>query len=218
MVIFNAFKISFKILIFSLFFNFFFAIFLYFFGKNKKKIKNGLEVFLTLPIFLPPSIVGYIVIILLGRNSFLNRYLLSYFDLNFIFNIKGAILAAILVSFPIMYQNIKIAFDSIEKSYIETGLCLGLTPLQMLRHIYIPMSYKKIFCAIVLSVGRAFGEFGATILIAGNIPNRTQTLPLALYSSIESGDILTANKILIISLIFSCLLLSIYTFITQKKS
>lgn len=218
MVIFNAFKISFKILIFSLFFNFFFAIFFYFFGKNRKKIKSGLEIFFTLPIFLPPSIVGYIVIILLGRNSFLNKYLLSYFDLNFIFNIKGAILAAVLVSFPIMYQNIKIAFDSIEKSYIETGFCLGLTPLQMLRYIYIPMSYKKIFCAIVLSVGRAFGEFGATILIAGNIPNRTQTLPLALYSSIESGDILTANKILIISLIFSSLLLSLYTFVTQKKS
>lgn len=215
MVVISAFKLSIIVIFFTLIITFFLSIFLY---MKNFKLKKILDFLVTLPIFLPPSIVGYLLLIILGRNSFLYKYFFSYFDIDFIFNIKGAIIAAVVVAFPIMYQNIKIAFNSIEKSYIETGLCLGLSPYQLLRNIYIPMSYKKILCGFILTCGRAFGEFGATILVAGNIPEKTQTLPLALYSAIESGENYQANIILFISLIFSSTLLIIYIFFTDKKS
>ncbi|MGL5904070.1 MAG: molybdate ABC transporter permease subunit, partial [Cetobacterium sp.] len=130
----------------------------------------------------------------------------------------GAIIAGIIVSLPIIYQSIKIGFDSIEKSYIETAQCLGVSELNMIKYIYLPMSYKKIFSGIILGAGRAFGEFGATILIAGNIPGKTQTLPLALYSAIESGDYNFANNILFIILFISSLFLIFYIISTKKES
>ncbi|MGL6024947.1 MAG: molybdate ABC transporter permease subunit, partial [Cetobacterium sp.] len=131
---------------------------------------------------------------------------------------EGATLAALIVSMPIIYQSIKVSFDGIDKVYIETAQCLGVSNINMIKHIYIPMGYKKILSGVILASGRAFGEFGATILIAGNIPGRTQTLPLALYSAIESGNYLLANKILVLLVFFSSLFLFLYILVTKKES
>ncbi|MGL4210918.1 MAG: molybdate ABC transporter permease subunit, partial [Cetobacterium somerae] len=88
----------------------------------------------------------------------------------------------------------------------------------MIKYVYLPLSYRKVFSGVILGIGRAFGEFGATILIAGNIPGRTQTLPLALYSAIESGNYSSANEVLIILLFFSGLFLILYILLTKKES
>lgn len=215
----NSLKISIIVTISATLFNLFFSIFLYFYKDFKKcKIKKILEFFITLPIFLPPSVLGYILIIYLGRSSFIGRFLERFFDFKILFTINGAILAATIVSLPIVYQNIKVAFDSIDYVYIETGKCLGVNFFQMLIYIYIPLTYNKIISGLLLGFGRAFGEFGATILIAGNIPGRTQTLPLALYSAIESGENSQAKILLITLFTFSSLLLSIYIFFTKKRA
>ncbi|MGL5904387.1 MAG: molybdate ABC transporter permease subunit, partial [Cetobacterium sp.] len=196
----SALKISLSIVSISILFNTFFSIYIYFFFYQKKRLKSVFEFFVTLPIFLPPSVIGYILIIGLGKNSFLGNFFYKAFNFRFIFSLEGAVIAGIIVSLPIIYQSIKIGFDSIEKSYIETAQCLGVSGLNMIKYIYLPMSYKKIFSGIILGAGRAFGEFGATILIAGNIPGKTQTLPLALYSAIESGNYNFANNILFLIL------------------
>ncbi|MGL5797051.1 MAG: molybdate ABC transporter permease subunit [Cetobacterium sp.] len=214
----SALKISLSIVSISILFNTFFSIYIYFFFYKKKRLKSVFEFFVTLPIFLPPSVIGYILIIGLGKNSFLGNFFYKAFNFRFIFSLEGAVIAGIIVSLPIIYQNIKIGFDSIEKSYIETAQCLGVSGLNMIKYIYLPMSYKKIFSGIILGAGRAFGEFGATILIAGNIPGKTQTLPLALYSAIESGDYNFANNILFLILSISSLFLIFYIISTKKES
>ncbi|MGL5000280.1 MAG: molybdate ABC transporter permease subunit [Cetobacterium sp.] len=214
----SALKLSLLIVFISIFLNVSFSILIYFIFNKKTKLKKIIEFILTLPIFLPPSVIGYILIIGLGRNSFLGKILYSTFDFRFIFSFEGATLAALIVSMPIIYQSIKVSFDSIDKVYIETAQCLGVSNINMIKHIYIPMGYKKILSGVILASGRAFGEFGATILIAGNIPGRTQTLPLALYSAIESGNYLLANKILILLVFFSSLFLFLYILVTKKES
>lgn len=214
----SSLKISIIVTFSAIFFNILFSLFLYFFKDFKKfPIKKILEFFITLPIFLPPSVLGYILIIYLGRNSLIGQFLEKYFDFRVLFTINGAIIAATVVSLPIIYQNIKVSFDSIDLVYIETGKCLGVGFFSMLIHIYIPLTFSKILSGILLGFGRAFGEFGATILIAGNIPGKTQTLPLALYSAIESGYLKEAEFLLLTLFIFSSFLLAIYILL-QKKS
>ena len=214
----HALKLSLSIVTIAIIFNLALSISLYFLFEKKKKSKKIVEFVLTLPIFLPPSVIGYMLIIGLGINSFIGKILFRYFNFRFIFSFQGACLAAIIVSLPILYQGIKVAFETIDKAYIETAQCLGISKLNMIRYVYLPLGYKKVLSATILGIGRAFGEFGATILIAGNIPGKTSTLPLALYSAIESGDYIEANKILIILLIFSGIFLSLYIFITKKES
>ncbi|MEG0391064.1 MAG: molybdate ABC transporter permease subunit [Cetobacterium sp.] len=215
----SALKLSIIITSSALIFNFIFSILLYFSNNNKNSLlKKIVEFFITIPIFLPPSVIGYILIIFLGRNSFVGQFFNKIFNFKFLFTVQGAIIAAIIVSLPIIYQTVKVSFDSIDKTYIETALCLGVSKFNMLWHIYLPLSYSKILSGFILGIGRAFGEFGATILIAGNIPGKTQTLPLALYSAIESGDYLLANKILFILLSFSGLFLGLYIFFSKKES
>ncbi|MGL5088521.1 MAG: molybdate ABC transporter permease subunit [Cetobacterium sp.] len=214
----NSLKISLSIVSISIIWNVLFSIVIYFFFNKTNKLKKIIEFIVTLPIFLPPSVIGYILILGLGRNSFLGKIFYHFFNFRFIFSFEGATLAAIIVSMPIIYQSIRVAFDNIDKVYIETAQCLGVSTTNMIRYIYIPMGYKKILSGVILGAGRAFGEFGATILIAGNIPGKTQTLPLALYSAIESGDYILANEVLILLLIFSSLFLFLYILVTKKES
>lgn len=214
----NSLKLSLIVVFFSIIINFIFSIIFYFLKDFKNfSWKKIVENFFILPIFLPPSVIGYLILISLSRNSFLGKFFLENFNLKFIFSINGAIVASILVSLPIIYQNIKLAFNNIEKEYIETAQCLGVNTFQMLIYIYIPMTYHKLLSTLILGIGRAFGEFGATILVAGNIPSKTRTLPLALYTAIEGGDFISANKYLLLILIISSFLLGMYQFLMKKK-
>lgn len=215
----SSFKISLIVTLTAITINIIFSLIFYFIKDSKKiHFKKLIELFITLPIFLPPSVIGYILLLSLGNNSVIGKFFFNTLNFRFVFSIQGAIIAATVVSLPIIYQSFKVAFNSIEKSYIETAQCLGVPPLTTLLYIYIPLVYPKLLTGIILGFGRAFGEFGATILIAGNIPGRTQTLPLALYTAIESGEYIFANRILIILLIFSSFLLGIYQIFTNKKS
>ncbi|MGL5917910.1 MAG: hypothetical protein ACRCYM_01545, partial [Cetobacterium sp.] len=110
----SALKISLSIVSMSILFNTFFSIYVYFFFYKKKRLKSVFEFFVTLPIFLPPSVIGYILIIGLGKNSFLGNFFYKAFNFRFIFSLEGAVIAGIIVSLPIIYQSIKIGFDSIE--------------------------------------------------------------------------------------------------------
>lgn len=211
-------KLSLSIVFLSLIFNLLFSIILYFSFNNKNNLKKIIEFIVTLPIFLPPSVIGYMLIIFLGKNSFIGKIFYTLFSFRFIFSFEGAAIAAIIVSLPIIYQGVKVGFDTIDKAYIETAQCLGISKLNMIKYVYLPLSYRKVFSSVILGIGRAFGEFGATILIAGNIPGRTQTLPLALYSAIESGNYSSANEVLIILLFFSGLFLILYILLTKKES
>lgn len=180
---------------FSFILGLFFAYFL-----NKKNIpgKNILETLLILPMILPPSVTGYILLVTFGKRGLIGKFLLDYFDVQIVFTWVGAVIASCIVSLPLMYQNAKGAIISIDPIYENAAKTLGSSQWKIFYSIILPLAYPGIISGVVLSFARAMGEFGATLMIAGNIPGKTQTVPLAIYFAVESGDMATANTLVFI--------------------
>lgn len=181
-----------------------------------KKIKNIIEIIITLPLFIPPSVSGYFILSVFGIQGMIGKFFYNYFGIRFTFTIYGAILAGVIVSLPIVYQSIKLAISSIEKEYIEEAQILGVNNYHLFIDIIFPMSKKGILAGIILGMGRILGEFGATLMVAGNIPNKTQTLPLAIYSAVESGDDKKAMFLVLIMLWISILIMFVYNLLKKR--
>ncbi|ONI47545.1 molybdenum ABC transporter permease subunit [Candidatus Epulonipiscium fishelsonii] len=154
---------------------------------RKNKINGIADAILTLPMVLPPTVIGFFLLTLFSSNSMLGR-VLNFIGISVIFNIKGAIIAAFIVSLPIMYKTVLARFTSINKEIILSARTLGIKESVLFLKIILPISYKSIITGAVLSFSRSMGEFGATIMIAGNIPNKTQTMSIRIYSLIQSGN------------------------------
>ncbi len=185
--------------------------------KNKLNKNKLIETLILLPIFIPPSALGYIVLITLGKQGLIGEFLDKHLNLQIIFTIWAAIIVSVIVTLPIMYQSIKMAVNSIEKEIIDSSKICGANNFEIFTKIILPLSKKGIYTGTLLSFARSFGEFGATILVAGNIPGKTQTLPMAMYYAIESNQNLLATNILIITLIIALILISIYKFLENKN-
>ncbi len=172
---------------------------------NKKKIpgKNIWETILILPMVLPPSVMGYLLLIAFGKRGFIGGFLLETFDLQIIFTWIGAVIASCIVSLPLMYQNAKSAIISMDPVYEKAAQTLGSSEWKIFRTVIFPLAWPGIISGIVLSFARAIGEFGATLMIAGNIPGKTQTIPTAIYFAVESGNTEMANRLVLIMTLFS---------------
>ena len=154
---------------------------------NMGKMKGLVDGIFSLPMVLPPTVVGFFLLILLGKNSAVGQ-VLEKLDAGVIFTWQGAVLAAIVVSFPIMYRTARGAFEQVDVNLIHAARTLGMTELQIFFQILLPVARPGIVAAVILSFARALGEFGATIMIAGNIPGKTQTMSLAIYTAMQSGN------------------------------
>lgn len=181
-----------------------------------QKIKSIIEIIITLPLFIPPSVSGYFILSVFGIQGMIGKFFYNYFGIRFTFTIYGAILAGVIVSLPIVYQSIKLAISSIEKEYIEEAQILGVNNYHLFIDIIFPMSKRGILAGIILGMGRILGEFGATLMVAGNIPNKTQTLPLAIYSAVESGDDKKAMFLVLIMLWISILIMFVYNLLKKR--
>jgi len=160
--------------------------------------KAVLESLFTLPLVLPPVVVGFLLLILIGKQGPIGILLKKYFDIQLIFTQSAAVLAGTVVSFPLMYQSTKAAFESIDKTLEDAARTLGASEWRVFWTVTIPLSWSGLISGLVLSFSRTLGEFGATIMIAGNIPGKTQTIPLAIYFATESNDLTTAGVYVII--------------------
>lgn len=181
-----------------------------------KKLKTLLEIIVTLPIFVPPSVSGYFILSVFGIQGAIGKPLYEWFGIRITFTVYGAILAGVIVSLPIVYQSIKLAIFSIEKEYIEEAMLLGVKKFQLFRYVIFPMAKNGILAGIVLGAGRILGEFGATLMVAGNIPNRTQTLPVAIYSAVESGEDKKAMILVLIVLWISIMIMYLYNILRRR--
>ena len=181
-----------------------------------QKTKSIIEIIITLPLFIPPSVSGYFILSVFGIQGMIGKFFYNYFGIRFTFTIYGAILAGVIVSLPIVYQSIKLAISSIEKEYIEEAQILGVNNYHLFIDIIFPMSKRGILAGIILGMGRILGEFGATLMVAGNIPNKTQTLPLAIYSAVESGDDKKAMFLVLIMLWISILIMFVYNLLKKR--
>jgi molybdate transport system permease protein len=160
--------------------------------------KAALESLFTLPLVLPPVVIGFLLLVLIGKQGPVGILLKKYFDMQIIFTQSAAVLAGTVVSFPLMYQSTKAAFDSIDKTLEDAARTLGSSEWRVFWTVTIPLSWPGLVSGLVLSFSRTLGEFGATIMIAGNIPGKTQTIPLAIYFATESNDLVTAGMYVII--------------------
>ncbi len=180
--------------------------------------KGFIDGILTLPLILPPTVIGFFLLLICGKNGFIGRIFMS-FDKNIIFSWSATVIAATVVAFPMMYRTCRSAFEQIDKNMILAARTLGLSEIKIFFKIAIPLAWPGIIGGLVLSFSRALGEFGATLMIAGNIPKKTQTMPIAIFFSVESGDMNRAMFwVLIIVLIsFFMIFLLNYWCDTQQK-
>jgi molybdate transport system permease protein len=146
------------------------------------------ETIIFLPLVLPPTVIGFLLIVIFGKSSPIGQALEWLIGRSIIFTIPAAVLAASVIAFPLMYQSMKTGFLSIDSTIIDAAKVDGASNWQLLQWQLIPFSARAIFSGIVLSFTRAFGEFGATLMFAGNIPGCTQTIPTAIFFAIETGD------------------------------
>ena len=185
-------------------------------GYFSKKIKNIIDIIVTLPLFIPPSVSGYFILSVFGVQGIIGKPFYDYFGIRFTFTVYGAIIAGIIVSLPIVYQSIRLAMSSIDKEYFEEAELLGANNYHFFVDIVFPMSKRGIIAGIVLGAGRILGEFGATLMVAGNIPNKTQTLPIAIYSAVENGEDKEAMFLVLIVLWISIVIMFVYNFLKKR--
>jgi molybdate transport system permease protein len=141
----------------------------------------------ALPLVLPPTVIGYCLILLIGRRGVLGQWL-AEFGINLIFSWQGAVVAATVVIFPLCYRSARAALESVDHSLEDAARTLGATEWRVFFKVSLPLAWRGIFAGITLAFARGMGEFGATLMIAGNLPGKTQTLSLAIYDAFQAGN------------------------------
>ncbi len=141
----------------------------------------------TLPLVLPPTVVGFFLLVIFGRNGFIG-HLLEQIGAPVVFTWAGAVIASVVVSFPLMYRTARGAFEQMDPDLLSAGRTLGMSERRLFFQVLLPNSIPSIMAGTVLAFARALGEFGATIMIAGNIPGKTQTVSVAIYSAVQGGE------------------------------
>lgn len=152
-----------------------------------------LETLITLPLVLPPSVVGYYLLVLLGRNGPLVRW----FQVDLLFTWPAAAIASTIVGLPLMVQAAKAAIETVDPTLENAARTLGATEPEIIARVTLPLARRGVLAGLVLGSARALGEFGATLMVAGNIPGRTQTAPLAIYDAVQKGDFAAANLLVL---------------------
>ena len=173
---------------------------------NLKRGRAVIDAVLSLPLVLPPTVMGFLILISVGSNSPAGKFLDS-FGMRLVFTWQGAAVAAAVVSFPVMYRGIRGALEQTDSTVIQAGRTLGLSEFTILRKIMLPAAAPGILASVVLSFARCLGEFGATLMVAGNIPGKTQTMSVAVYTAMQSGDRTLAYKWVAIIVLYSLLIL-----------
>ncbi|WP_240344076.1 molybdate ABC transporter permease subunit [Paenibacillus sp. SYP-B3998] len=161
-------------------------------SKSRFKGKTLLETVVLLPLVLPPTVVGFVLLVMLGKKSWVGQLMEALFQQPIIFTWGAAVIASIVVAFPLVYQTMKTGFALVSRDIEESARSAGASEWQVLRLVTLPLAWRSILTAFILGFARGLGEFGATLMIAGNIPHRTQTLPTAIYIAVESGNMTLA--------------------------
>lgn len=176
-------------------------------SRSKVKGKILLETAFMLPLVLPPTVVGFLLLILLGRRSWIGQFAEWLFSAPIIFSWGAAVIASVVVSFPLVYQTMKTGFHTIDQQITDAARSSGANEWQVFRYITLPLAFPSVITAYILSFARSLGEFGATLMIAGNIPGKTQTVPTAIFVAVDSDNMTMAWLWTISMVVISFLLL-----------
>lgn len=179
--------------------------------------KNGARNIFMLPLVLPPTVVGFILIVIFGKHSFIGQAIEWVFQQPVIFTWWAAVIASAVVAFPLMYQSAKTGFADIDPDIQGAAKLDGASRWKVFIHISVPLAYPSLLTGSILSLARALGEFGATLMFAGNIPGVTQTLPTAIYVALDSGNNTLARAWVVCIVVISFLMLFSFSRKTHTK-
>ena len=177
----------------------------YIFARRDFRGKELAELFVTLPLVLPPTVIGYLLVVLVGKNGFLGQLIFKVLGTGILFTWQAAVIAAYTVSLPLMVRTAKAAIEAVDKELEYAAYILGKSELETALSITLPLAKRGILAGLVLSFARAVGEFGATLMLAGNIPGKTNTMSISIYSAFQAGNNELAS-ILVLTLIIMSLL------------
>jgi len=184
--------------------------------SNFKKGKAFFDSIFTLPLILPPTVLGFFLLLIFGRNSVVGAFLQSI-GINVVFSWIGAVVASSVVAFPLMYRTSLGAFEQVDENVINSAKTLGISKLKIFWFIKVPMAKSGILAGTILAFARALGEFGATIMVAGNIPDRTQTMAVAVFSAVMAGNREIAYIWVAIILTVSIILITLMNYFAKKR-
>jgi molybdate transport system permease protein len=161
--------------------------------------RDLLDALLTLPMVMPPTVLGYYLLVLIGTQGTLGQWLLSTFGIRLIFTWQAAVIAATIVAFPLVFKAARAAFENVEPQLEDAARSLGLGEAAVFFRVSLPLAWRGILAGLLLSFARALGEFGATLMVAGSIAGKTQTLSIAVYEAVQAGQDDTANFLVAIT-------------------
>lgn len=186
-------------------------------AKSRLWLRNLLDTICTLPMVLPPTVLGYYLLVLFGSQSSMGLWLKESFGINLIFSLAGATVAATVVSFPLVFKPARAAFESIDPELEQAARVLGVREWGILLRVSLPLAWRGIMAGVMLGFVRALGEFGATLMIAGSIPGKTQTLSIAIYEAVQAGRDGLANVLAVVISLVCIGLLLLATWLTPGR-
>ncbi|HCL76780.1 molybdate ABC transporter permease subunit [Stutzerimonas nitrititolerans] len=171
----------------------------YLLARKRFPGRELLDTLLTLPMVMPPTVLGYYLLVLMGKRSTFGAWLHESFGINLIFTWQGAVIAASVVAFPLVFKPARAAFEAVDGQLEQAARVLGISELAVFFRVTLPLAWRGILAGVLLAFARALGEFGATLMVAGSIPGKTQTLSIAVYEAVQAGQDDVANLLVLIT-------------------
>lgn len=186
-------------------------------NMKNEKIKMVLDGILTLPLVLPPTVMGFFLLMIFGVNRPIGKFLLNFLGVKIVFSWWATVIASVVIAFPLMYRSARGAFEQVDENLIAAARTLGMSEKRIFLRVIIPMAMPGIASGGILAFARGLGEFGATAMIAGNIANKTRTLPLAIYAEVAAGNMDSALYYVLIVTIISFVIVILTNYFTIKE-
>ena len=161
--------------------------------------RDLVDALLTLPMVMPPTVLGYYLLVVIGSHGVIGAWLLEHFGIRLIFTWQAAVIAATIVSFPLVFKAARAAFETVDPQLEDAARTLGISETAVFFRVSLPLAWRGILAGLLLSFARALGEFGATLMVAGSIAGKTQTLSIAVYEAVQAGQDDTANFLVAIT-------------------
>ncbi|USX19023.1 molybdate ABC transporter permease subunit [Oxalobacteraceae bacterium OTU3REALA1] len=171
----------------------------YLLARKRFPGRELLDALLTLPMVMPPTVLGYYLLVVIGREGVLGSWLRETFGINLIFTWQAAVIAAAVVAFPLVLKGARAAFESVDGQLEQAAQVLGIPPFGVFLRVTLPLAWRGVLGGTLLAFARSMGEFGATLMVAGSIPGKTQTLSIAVYEAVQAGQDDNANLLVIIT-------------------
>lgn len=211
--------ISLKTASLSIFITFFLGLFFarIIVGLRNETIKNILDGILILPLVLPPTVAGFLLLYIFGVRRPIGQFFLDYFSIKIAFSWGATVLAAVVMSFPLMYRSARGAFEQVDPNILHAARTLGMSEWRIFWQVMMPVAMPGVIGGGILAFARGLGEFGATAMIAGNIAGKTRTIPLAVYSAVAAGDMETAGNYVIIIVMLAFIIILSMNYIPPRE-